>query len=206
MQKVDFSDPSTDRSGLLTQIGFLASHAGPTVAIHRGVFINDKLLCTQYPGMRPSAFPPLPTADDGDTWRERIEYLTGEGTCAESCHVPYINAAGFAFENFDGLGQFRTEEFGFPVDAHTAIKFYSQSTPINGARELGNSMVENFEAHDCYSRHWLEYMFGRQIGPADAGLIQRLGDESRDEDLSTIDMIVELAKSTAFRTRVPEEN
>ncbi|MEZ4286873.1 MAG: DUF1592 domain-containing protein [Polyangiales bacterium] len=181
MQKVDFTGADmSQRSGLLTQLGFLATNSGPTGAIHRGVFINDKFLCTDYPGTRPSAFPPQPTADDGNTWRERIDKITGEGTCGESCHVPYINAAGFAFENFDDLGQFRTEEFGFPVDATTSFQFYARTMPFDGASQLAHGMVENFEAHDCYSRHWLEYLFGREASGADSGLIQRLGDESRD--------------------------
>src|SRR5690606_24278247 len=49
LEKVEL-DPEL-RGGLLTQIGFLASHAYPneTSPIHRGVFINRQILCNDIP-------------------------------------------------------------------------------------------------------------------------------------------------------------
>ncbi|HLU66252.1 MAG TPA: DUF1592 domain-containing protein, partial [Kofleriaceae bacterium] len=114
-------DPG-QRAGLLTRAGFLARNATlrDPDPIHRGVFININLLCREI-----AAVPNLP--DDlmpvGETNRERIDSITGEGTCGEGCHATIINPIGFALENYDALGQWRTEDNGRPVDAADTYTF-----------------------------------------------------------------------------------
>ena len=60
--------------------------------------------------------PPLPEVMPGQTNRERVTAFTGKGTCGESCHGNYINPLGFAFENFDAMGQVRTMDNGKTID------------------------------------------------------------------------------------------
>jgi hypothetical protein len=202
--RADF-DPveQPQRGGLLTQLGFLASHGGLTGSIHRGVFINHRILCTALPPP-PDALPPIP-ADGGTTMtsRERIEMHTGPGTCGASCHGTFINPIGFAFESFDGLGQYRTEELGLPVDASAAFEFEDGPVAYDGAAELAAAMVDRVQAHDCYAKHWLEYALGRSTAGSDLDLIQGLGDASL-AGLPIEELIVELVQSEEFRTRNAE--
>lgn len=193
----------SDRGGLLTQVGFLASHGGLTGAVHRGVFINHRVLCTKLPPP-PDALPPIP-ADDGMmlTSRERIEMHTGPGTCGATCHGTYINPIGFAFESFDALGQYRVEENGLPIDASAEFEFADGVAEFDGALELNDAMASRIEAHDCYSKHWLEFALGRDTAGADLDLIQGLGDRSL-AGASVKELIIELVKSDAFRTRNAE--
>lgn len=192
-----------DRGGLLTQLGFLASHGGLTGAVHRGVFINHRVLCTELPPP-PDALPPIP-ADDGMTLtsRERIEMHTGPGTCGATCHGTYINPIGFAFESFDGLGQHRTEENGLPIDAAAEFEFADGVVEFDGAQELSGAIASRIEAHDCYSKHWVEYAMGRDTAGADLDLIQGLGDRSL-EGAPVRELIIELVKSDPFRSRNAE--
>ena len=191
------------RGGLLTQLGFLASHGGLTGSVHRGVFINHRVLCTELPPP-PDALPPIP-ADDGMTMtsRDRIEMHTGPGTCGGSCHGTFINPVGFAFENFDALGQYRTEEFGLPIDAAATFEFTDGSVSFDGAAEFNDAIAGRIETHDCYSKHWVEYALGRDTAGSDLDLIQNLGDSSLD-GLSIRDLIIELVKSDEFRARNAE--
>jgi hypothetical protein len=191
------------RGGLLTQLGFLASHGGLTGSVHRGVFINHRILCTKLPPP-PDALPPIP-ADDGMTMtsRQRIEMHTGPGTCGASCHGTYINPVGFAFESFDGLGQFRVEENGLPIDAAAAFEFADGLAEFDGAAELNDAMAQQIETHDCYTKHWVEYALGRDTAGSDLGLIQNLGDRSL-EGLSIKALITELVRSDTFRSRNAE--
>lgn len=202
--KLDF-DPSgqPQRGGLLTQLGFLASHGGLTGSVHRGVFINHRVLCTELPPP-PDALPPIPS-DSGTTMtsRERIEMHTGPGTCGASCHGTFINPIGFAFESFDGLGQYRTEEFGIPVDASSTFKFADGPVTFDGAAELNDAMSSRIQTHDCYTKHWVEYALGRDTAGSDLDLIQELGDSSLD-GLSIKELIVDLVRSEAFRVRNTE--
>ncbi len=198
-------DPTSQpqRGGMLTQLGFLASHGGLTGSVHRGVFINHRVLCSELPPP-PDALPPIP-ADDGMTLtsRERIELHTGPGTCGASCHGSYINPVGFAFESFDGLGQFRTEENGRPIDAAAAFEFAEGLMEFDGAMEFSDTIAERVETHDCYTKHWLEYALGRDTAGADLDVIQSLGDSSL-EGASVKDLIIDLVKSESFRSRNAE--
>lgn len=192
-----------ERGGLLTQLGFLASHGGLTGSIHRGVFINHRILCTELPPP-PDAVPPIP-ADDGSTMtsRERIEMHTGPGTCGASCHGTFINPVGFAFESFDGIGRYRTEELGIPIDASATFEFEEGPVSYDGAAEFSGAVVDRVQAHDCYAKHWLEYALARSTAGSDLDLIQSLGDASLD-GLSIEELIVELVKSDEFRARNAE--
>lgn len=196
-------DQQPNRGGLLTQLGFLASHGGLTGSIHRGVFINHRVLCTELPPP-PDALPPIPN-DEGMTMtsRERIEMHTGPGTCGASCHGTYINPIGFAFESFDGLGQSRVEENGRPIDTFAEFEFADGPVEFDGAKELTSAMAERIEAHDCYTKHWVEYALGRDTAGSDLDLIQSLGDRSLD-GLSVKSLIIELVQSEEFRSRNAE--
>mgnify|MGYP001821383895 FL=1 len=191
------------RGGLLTQLGFLASHGGLTGSVHRGVFINHRLLCTELPPP-PDALPPIPS--DGTmtlTSRERIEMHTGPGTCGASCHGTFINPVGFAFESFDGLGQFRMEENGLPIDASAVFEFADGTVEFDGAGEFNEAIAERLQTHDCYSKHWVEYALGRDTAGSDLELIQSLGDRSI-AGASIKDLIIDLVTSAPFRTRNAE--
>lgn len=192
-----------ERSGLLTQLGFLASHGGLTGSVHRGVFINHRVLCTELPPP-PEVIPPIPS-DGGVTMtsRARIELHTGPGTCGASCHGTYINPIGYAFESFDGLGQYRTEELGMPIDAAASFEFEDGPVAFDGAAELNGAMAERVQTHDCYSKHWVEYALGRDTAGSDLDLIQDLGDASLS-GTSVRGLILELVRSEEFRVRTVE--
>jgi hypothetical protein len=189
-----------ERGGLLTQLGFLASHGGLTGSVHRGVFINHRVLCTELPPP-PDEIPPIP-GDEGITMtsRERIEMHTGPGTCGASCHGTYINPIGYAFESFDGLGQYRTEELGLPVDSAATFEFADGPVSYDGAGELTGAMAERVQTHDCYAKHWVEYALGRDTAGSDLDLIQSMGDASLG-GLSLRELIIELVQSEEFRAR-----
>ena len=82
--------------------------------IHRGVDINNRLLCAHLEPP-PGVIPPLPEAIPGQTNRERVAAHTGQGFCA-GCHNEIINPPGFALESFDAMGQVRTTDHDKPVD------------------------------------------------------------------------------------------
>ena len=79
----------SERSGILTLLGPLAykSDVGQSSPIHRGVFINDAILCKSLPPP-PDVVPNLPVQDPELTNRERVEAHTGAGTCGEAVYLP----------------------------------------------------------------------------------------------------------------------
>lgn len=193
-------DPA-QRAGFLTRAGFLARNATLTEPdpIHRGVFVNLDLLC------RPiSAVPNLP--DDlmpvGNTNRERINSITGPGTCGENCHATIINPIGFALENYDAIGRYRTEDNGFPVDAAATYTFMDGRTlSYQNAIELSQLLADAPEVHACYTQQLLEYLYGRTLAEADLKLVDELAAESVAEDLPVRELVVRVVTSRAFRYR-----
>ena len=106
------------RSGLLTQISFLAvhSHPGRSSATLRGKALRELFLCQKVP-------PPPPNVDFSavedpkspfKTARERVGFHLKNPVCA-GCHK-ITDPMGLALENFDGGGQFRADEKGTPID------------------------------------------------------------------------------------------
>ena len=191
-----------ERSGILTMLGPLAykSDVGQSSPIHRGVFINDAILCKSLPPP-PDVVPNLPAQDPEMTNRERVEAHTGEGTCGEGCHSALINPPGFAFEQYDELGRFRTEDGGLPIDA--SDKFYfvldglqSWQTGVEFTRLLADSQ----EAHQCYAEHLFTYLMGRPTQEADEATVASVYQSSLN-DASILTLVLDIVDSDAFRGR-----
>src|SRR5690606_14280282 len=109
----------TERRGVLTQIGFLASHATSRDPdpIHRGVFVAKRIGCMSI-AAPPDSVPPLPDNPEGKSNRQLVEEHTqAEGTTCRNCHATVINPFGFAFENYDALGAYRDMDGEHEVDA-----------------------------------------------------------------------------------------
>lgn len=195
------------RAGILTLSGFLAWKGTPTATpdtILRGVYVNRRLLCTDLPNPPDEALGVEVPTEGGGTNRDRIDALTGEGTCGETCHGGYINPVGFAFEHFDSVGAWRDEDAGEPIDATGTFPFTDGEQSFDGAAELGAIMADSEEAHACWSQHWIEFTFGRRIADEDDGLVQQLTARSR-EGASARAMVREVMTSPAFLTRKPAE-
>lgn len=197
-------DPS-QRAGLLTQVGFLAAnaHAASVDSIHRGVFVNLRLLCSELPPA-PDAVTPMPPAEPGLTNRQRVERHTGPGTCGQGCHSTFINPVGFAFENFDALGQWQTTDAGQPIDASGTFLFaeglQSWSDPIGFAAAVGQSE----DAHRCMIGNWLRYVHGRDLNAHDIRVLDALTLRSRVEDRPLRDLVLDLVTDPSFRYRAVE--
>ncbi len=193
-------DPS-QRSGFMTQLGFLADHsdANESNIIRRGVAVNRYLLCSTLPPP-PAAVPELPALAPGQTNRERIETITGKGTCGAGCHGTIINPVGNTFEGYDALGVFRTTQAGKPVNTADSILIDDKQTMISGALELGRIMATSPQAHDCYTKNWTEYAMGRSMQAADQILVKALSQKLLQGE-SIQNLMLDLVNTRTFLAR-----
>jgi hypothetical protein len=192
-------DPA-ERAGFLTRIGFLASNATPREqnTIHRGIFVNLRVLCNDIPSP-PDNVPPLPPADDYATNRERVESHTGLGTCGATCHHGLINPPGYALEHYDAVGAFQGDEDGAAIDSSAEYTLDGAAVAFDGAIELSELIAESDQAHACYARYWLQYGYGRKHQDGDALTLEDLAAASKNG--SAKDLILALTQTLAFRTR-----
>lgn len=200
--KVTFTDGK--RGGVLTQVGFLAANSSSTEpdAIHRGTFVNFRILCSQLTPP-PVVAPPLPADDPNNpqTLRTRVTAFSGPGTCGAGCHSKLINPAGFAFEHYDALGRWRDQEKSLPVDATGEYDFEGAVREYDGAVEFGRAAAEAHMTHRCYAKQWTEFLFGRGSAPEDQALTRRVGLVSLEQHLPLRAVMEALVTSEPFKTR-----
>ncbi|WP_437617857.1 DUF1592 domain-containing protein [Sorangium sp. So ce1151] len=195
-------DLGPDRVGFFSQLPYLTLNAlnEESDSIHRGVSINLDVLCTPLGAPAPD-IPPVPPLEPGQTNRERITRLTG--ACGATCHNQLINPVGFAFEHFDGMGQYRDEENGgLPIDSSGVYSFSEGPKSFGDAGELMHYMAEGEQAHLCYAKKLASFALQRDVVPSDLPLVETLAKVSRGASGSVKEMMLELVKNEAFRTRV----
>jgi hypothetical protein len=193
-------DPS-QRRGMFTQVGFLASraYAVDPDPIHRGVALNLKVLCAELPNPPPNV-PALPMVPPNSTNRQTVNAHTGPGTCGAGCHSTLINPAGFAFEGYDSIGAFRTQDRGQPVDATGQYPIDGAQVSFNSAIDLMGFIASSQQAHECYARYWLEFLAGRGPQSEDRALIRWVGAQSR-ADRPVLELIEAILSSPTFTAR-----
>ena len=195
---------SSQRSGILTQAGFMAglAHERNDAPVLRGTFVLDRLLCQPPPSPRATVntvLPPLTSASK-QTTRQQLEASHSTPMCA-SCHKS-IDGIGFGFGNFDALGQWRTKEFGLAVDA--SGEFVSTDDldgKFDGAADMGKKMAARPQVRACVASQWLGYALAVRRDDLDACMVSPLVKalESAKGDLR--ELVVALVKSDAFRHR-----
>jgi hypothetical protein len=167
-QKVSL-DPG-QRAGILTLGGFLGStsHVGETSPVMRGKAILQNFLC-QDPPPPPPVVPPLPPADKSapTTTRARFAAHLADKACS-GCHS-FFEPMGDAFEEFDALGAYRTDQNGYPIDSTGALVGTSKGTqPVANAVELAQLLAQDPDALDCVTRQVFRFTMGRLEGDYDS--------------------------------------
>jgi len=207
-------DP-TQRLGVLMQVPFLRTN-GIAPPVRRGLVVYKQLLCGDVPAPPPNV--PKPEMDGPTkTTRERFD-VHAQQACAKGCHALF-DPWGFAFENFDPIGHYRTQENGITVDASGLAQAGGvvggttpkQSViPFNTGIELVNALAASDEVSWCTSRHWARYMLGRFEGDADAGALTNAyvaasyqADRATTRPFSIKDFLVAIVGTKAFRFRAP---
>jgi hypothetical protein len=156
-QKVEI-DPA-QRAGIVTQGGFLSSHATPepglTALIFRGVFVRASLLCEPLPEPPPEAAemsPPVTPTTTPRSWsKERME-IAACGTCHS-----LFDPIGYGFEGFDEIGLPRDK----PADTSGEVRGTDVAGPFNGPVELARKLAGSRQAADCLATQWFRFAHGR---------------------------------------------
>jgi hypothetical protein len=164
-----------DRPGLLTRAGFLSTfgRARGSSPIRRGAFIRQRLLCLPLGVPPPGADALSPEAVATTTTREFFTAITAGGACA-GCHN-LINPLGFALEQYDGIGQFRTSENGVTVDPAADVSLGGDATRhVSGAVELAQVLAQDPQLVRCLATQWFRSRFGRIETGGDQAIIEAL--------------------------------
>jgi len=196
--------PATERSGLFTQPLFLSalSSDGGTLPPRMGKTVWTRLLCGPMAAV-PADVPKPQAPAPGVTTRERFS-MHSEGSC-KGCHN-VLDPLGFAFENYDAIGRYRTMEGSRAVDASGQLDLPSgKHLAFQNAVELLSQLVESEDFSRCFSQQWLRYALGRPLVEADAGTPTSVHDAFKASGLNVKELLVAALSSKAFMYRTVAE-
>lgn len=200
--------PESGRIGLFTQAAFLAGHSSSssgTSPILRGVFLLRRLACSNIPDPPAGAQNQDPPGEPGSelrTTRDYFAWKTSMAACA-GCHA-LINPTGFAFEHFDGLGQWRSEERGAPIDAAGTLRLGSKQLSFSSASELLEQLAQEPQVQACYAKNWLQFSYGRREDQADLRALGLATQALQGGAFSLRDLAVALTERPAFNHLPPK--
>jgi mono/diheme cytochrome c family protein len=195
--------PVTDdtRRGILGQGSMLAvtSHAERTSPVLRGKWVLENLLGLPVPPPPPDV-PSLKGNSEGEkprTLREQLAEHRADPVCA-SCHK-VMDPVGFALENFDAVGAWRTREPGGPIDASGQL---ADGTKVNGVVTLRDAILDKPDLFVAtMTEKLMIYALGRGVDardmPAVRGVIR--GAEKNDYRFSSI--VLGIVRSVPFQMR-----
>jgi hypothetical protein len=201
--------PESARLGLFTQAAFLAGHnssSSGTSPILRGVFLLRRVACSNIPDPPAGAQMQEPTTDPATeilTTRDYVTWKTSLPACA-GCHHGLINPAGFAFEQFDGLGQWRDNDRGAPIDTSGTLRLATKDLAFRDASELLEALSQEPQVQVCYAKNWLQFAYGRREEQADLRTLGLATQKLQTGSFSIRDLAVALTERPAFNHLPPK--
>jgi hypothetical protein len=206
---------NSPRGGLLgmSAIQFMGGNGEHTSPVERGAWVLRKLLNDAPPPAPPNVPALTRLADKVLTTRERMMAHQEDAQCA-SCHRK-IDPIGFGLENFDAVGQWRTE------DSYVAMNSAGKPDPkskktwqIDPSSKLhkGPAFQDYFELRDIvasksdefargFSSALIEYGLGRSSGFSDEPLIDDLLQKAQAKNWGMREFIHDLIQSKEFHTK-----
>ena len=203
-RRVELADDQ--RRGLLGQGSILTvtSQANRTSPVLRGKWVLDNILGAPMPPPPPNV-PALKENGEGGpptSVRERMEQHRKNPVCA-SCHAR-MDPLGFALENFDGVGQWRTTEAHVPLDTSGLMP---DGTKFNGPEELLSVLSKRREEFvTAFIEKLLTYSIGRGLDYHDAPVVRKIKRDAAPTDYRWSSLILEITKSTSFQMRRSRES
>ena len=190
------------RGGLLAHGALLATTSYPdrTSPVLRGKWLLDNIFGLPVPPPPPDVDTTLeeePGARPASI-RERLARHRRSPACA-SCHS-VIDPLGFALENFDVIGGWRTvDESGRPVDATGTTAAGQRIDGLAGLRALLLDDPEKFPR--TVTEKLLAYALGRPLEYHDRPAVRRIVREAAEDGYRWSSLVVGITKSPTFRMR-----
>ena len=198
--------PDNRRGGLLGHSSILAvtSYGNRTSPVLRAKWLLENVFGTP-PSPPPADIPALPdagSADEPRTVRDRLAQHRRSPACA-ICHAP-MDPLGFALENFDAIGGWRTTDAGLPVDASAVLA--DGTTTFEGPAGLRRVLLErSTQFVETATEKLLTYALGRGLEHYDQPVIRNITKQAATNDHRWSSLILGIVESTPFQMRRAEE-
>jgi hypothetical protein len=188
------------RGGVITMPGTLAATSYPTRTspVLRGKWILEDILGAKVPPPPPGVSE-LPEGKPGQglTMKQRFELHRTKAECA-SCHAR-MDPLGFALENYDPLGRFRTEDHGVKIDSSGQLPSGEKFNNMDEFQKILLNRKDEFARN--LTRKMLGYALGRQLYPFDNCVIDESMKKLKANGYKPQDLVETVVLSYPFRNR-----
>jgi hypothetical protein len=198
--------PHEARRGILGHgsILMVTSYPERTSPVQRGVWVLENIIGAPVPTPPPNV-PALEeqagTKNHPRTLREQMELHNARPFCA-GCHK-IMDPIGFALENFDAIGRWRTEEHGEPINATARMV---DGTELDGAIDLRNALLGYSDRFvQTTTEKLMTYALGRGLEYYDMPTVRAITRDSAKNGYRFVDIVLGIVESDAFQLKAAEE-
>lgn len=193
---------TADRGAGILALGavhVLTSYPRRTSPVLRGRWLLETLLGETVEPPPPGVPTLRESSSQHGSLKEQMEQHREDPDCI-GCHR-LMDPLGFALENYDPVGRFRTMDGEFPVDASGELPDGTRVTGLPGLISVLQQSQRHQQFVRLFSRRMLGYALGRELDHFDDSVIdycvERLG-QSGD---SAAVLLEEISVSAPFRSR-----
>ncbi|MFT5527786.1 MAG: hypothetical protein ACI9HK_005771, partial [Pirellulaceae bacterium] len=196
------------RGGILTHASVLSLTSDGTRhrPVHRGVWVSEAIFGKTPPPPPPNVEPLEPTPSDQPkaTIRQQLEAHATHATCA-SCHRK-IDPLGFAFDNYDAIGQWRMNEHviggkGDHPPINASGKF-ADGRAYNGPEEFKQLLANDVDRFaEAFVEQLATFALRRVMTIDDADQIKAIAKASQKDNYKLRTIIQNLLTSDLFQKR-----
>jgi mono/diheme cytochrome c family protein len=191
------------RGGLLGQGSVLTvtSYENRTSPTLRGKWVLENIMGSPPPPPPPDV-PALKeesaTSAKQRSMRERLEQHRVNPACS-SCHAR-MDPLGFALDNYDAIGRWRTAEGVTPVNASGAMP---TGEKFNGAGELKKILLQRSDLFvAAYTEKLMMYALGRGTEYYDQPALRQILREAKPDNYKWSALVMGVVRSEPFQSRI----
>ncbi|MES1172349.1 MAG: DUF1592 domain-containing protein, partial [Bacteroidota bacterium] len=205
---------ASGRRGILNQAAFLSvfAHASESGPVLRGVAIMRQIACMPLRSPTELNIDVSPPAFDASkTTRQRFQDHSTDPACA-SCHKT-IDALGFSFETYDGMGAARPvangkpTENGLPVDTTSTIAGTDFAGTFGNSNALVAALAASAQVRDCLARQVFRSSTGRSddsVRGSEEAFVQFWKQLPAAQQGNVSETVVAYVKNPTFLQRRPQ--
>jgi hypothetical protein len=128
--------------------------------------------------------------------RQKVTELTKKASCM-GCHVT-INPLGFALENFDAVGRYRTTDANKPIDPVSEyVTSDGETLKLTGPRDLAKHTAESEDARRGFVRQMFHYMVKQPTLSYGGDTLERLDAQFVANNTNMKKLLIEIATTAA---------
>jgi hypothetical protein len=193
------------RSGILTHGSILTLTSNPnrTAPVKRGKWIMENILGVRPPDP-PADVPVIAAAKQSlpnASFREQLNLHRENAVCA-SCH-DQMDPLGFGFENFDGIGKYRTNDGDFAIDSSGILP---SGEKFDGSMELVDILTTSGEAFArTLTERMLVFALGRGLNYYDECAVDKIMKQLKKDEYRFQTIMLQIVLSDPFLKRRGED-